>query len=329
MTVIQTLINGLGNIGAFYDIDEKSSDTVRTHLRAIAENESYEIVALVEPDANKWSAVQKYCGLDKDKFFRSIDELPNDLKIDLSVFAATPHDRHKNLQILQKHEVKFCVFEKPLANTLGDAEKIIKFCNQNSMQALINFHRRYDEKLLSFKELLPKDEMPKTIVVHYTKGIKNYGSHAIDLLMDYFGDVAAVQAVSANDVDDPLIDGVLHFENGVIAHLVSHETNYDLFEFEFFYKDKKFTLGQGTTQQWVQQTHKNLIYEGYSHLGDFEFISAPQKVSGMIGLYDDISCYFNNPKHILKGCDLQQAKKGMVIIENLLKSASDKRFIKT
>lgn len=326
MKKIKTALIGLGNIGALYDIDDPS-DKPRAHLKAILDHDDFEFAALVDPDMAKKERVSKHFSLNDDLFFSSINEIPNDLKFDLGVFACPPSGRLEQLQLLQKRGIKFCMFEKPFATSLQEAKNIEEFCNQNSINALVNFHRRYDDGLLSFKENLPKNEVPEKIIVHYTKGIKNYGSHAIDLLMDYFGDVKAVQSISTNDASDPLIDGALYFENGVVAHVIAHETDYDLFEFEFFYKDKKFTLSQGTTQKFVQHARENLIYKNYSHLGEHENMSIPKKISGMAGLYDDISSFFNKEKHILKGCDLTQAKKGMEIIENLLKSAEDKSFI--
>ena len=327
MRNIKVTLIGLGNIGAFYDINENSSGIARTHLRAIVENDNFEITALIEPDKSKWKAVQDYYKLNASHFYSALSEMPKNIEIDLAVFAAPPSERLENLKKLKKHGLKLCVFEKPMGASLVNAQKIEDFCNQNSIQAIVNFHRRYDVNLQHFKQYIMNDAVPSKVIVHYTKGIKNYGSHAIDLLMDYFGEVVAVQAIGLSAQNDPLIDGVLHFKNKVQAHLIGHDTDYDLFEFEFFCKSTKYTLAQGTTRQLVQHVRENLIYQNYTHLNDLEEISGTTKVSGMIGLYDDISCFFKDGTHILQGCNLKQAKKSMVIIENLLKSAADKRYI--
>lgn len=324
MAAIKTLIIGLGNIGALYDIDDPSPAT-RTHLKALIQNYDFEIIGLIDPDRNKSLKIKNHYNLDEDLFYLKLDDFNK--QIDLVVFAAPPNNRLNDLKRVSELGAKFCVFEKPLDTDLQSSLEIIAFCQKKSIQALVNFHRRYDPSLNDFHAQLPAHEIPVKVVVHYSKGIKNYGSHAIDLLISYFGDASGVLASYSNRADDPLIDGVIEFNNGVHAHLISHHTKYDLFDFEFFYTDQKFSLLRGTTERLVQDAEEGRLYKGYSHLSDPKTLSQSISIGGLQELYIDISKYFVDKSHNLNGCTLSDAKKGMEMIETLLKSAVDKRYI--
>ena len=323
MKKIKTALIGLGNIGALYDINDPSN-IPRTHLKAILGDENFEIIALVEPNTEKRTFVAHHYDLSANLFYETVDCISKDVCVDFAVFAVPPKNRLKNLRCLHGLGCNFFVFEKPLAEDLAKSEKIIDYCEKNSIEALVNFQRRYDEGMLEFKSALPKNEIPEKVVVHYSKGIKNYGSHAIDLLLDYFGDVKSLQTTYKNNALDPLIDGVLYFEKGMAAHFIGHNTNYDLFEFEFFYKNVKFTLANGTTQKLMQKTEKDLIYKNYAHLSDYKFVQPTKKINGLSGLYKDIGAFLNNSHDTLTGCRLADAKKSMVILENLLKFEAKK-----
>lgn len=324
MAAIKTLIIGLGNIGALYDIDDPSP-AKRTHLKALIQNNNFEITGLIDPARDKSFKIKNHYNLDERLFYSSLKDY--DEQIDLVVFAAPPNNRLEDLKCVSDLGTKFCVFEKPMDTDLQSSLEIIEFCQKKSIQALVNFHRRYDPSLNDFRAQLPDNEIPDKVVVHYSKGIKNYGSHAIDLLISYFGDASGVLATYSNRTDDPLIDGVIEFNNGVHAHLISHDTNYDLFDFELFYKDQKFSLLRGTTERLVQNSEEGRLYKGYSHLSDPKVLSKSISIGGLQELYNDISKYFADKSHKLNGSTLSDAKKGMEIIETLLKSAVDKRYI--
>lgn len=319
MATLKILIVGLGQIGALYDIVGGSSALPLTHLRAVLENRGFEIKGLVDPDQDARQLVQSETGLSSDVFYDCPQAIPKQ-NFDVVVFACPPEGRCESLLEVIEFQPKVVVFEKPLVKNLDVAIQIQKICEQNEITAIVNFHRRYDQDHNKFSEALPQ-ENPNKIIFHYTKGLWNYGSHGIDLIQNWFGAIQSAQGFSASDDNDPLVDGVLTLESGTNVHFISHQGQYDMFDFEVFYEDSKYSLQDGGIRKTRRMMQQNLHHKGYNHLGIEENVIEASKVYGLNELYEDVVRACADPAYILKGCSLDEAISGIKIIIQLIESA--------
>lgn len=315
----RAIIIGLGQIGALYDLKAEQGIEPLSHLRALIQNDDFEITALVDPDREKHALIQAHTSLPTDLFFEGADLVGQD-SIDVIVFAAPPNNRAALLQSILRFKPRVIVFEKPIAFSLQEAEKIRDICDDNNIKAVVNFHRRYDKDHQLFKAQLPEHE-PKHISFTYSKGLFNYGSHGIDLLQDWFGGLQIVSSVMNKSKDDPLIDAVLKLPDCGLVHFCACDGVYDQFEFEFKYDNAVYALRAGGIKKTKQIAQADRYHKGYQHLGSEALIAPESKVYGLKGLYEDISKACKNSDLSLKGCSLDDAIKGLHLVEQLIAEA--------
>jgi predicted dehydrogenase len=320
MSPLKTILIGLGQIGALNDLHVKHEQPL-SHLSALLQNDRFEIAALVDLDVNKTQQIQGTNKPSSEICFNDTGDIRNK-SADIVIIATPPHDRINLLNQIIKLSPQLIVFEKPLALTSDEALKIRDICQKNSIKALVNFHRRYDGDHITFKSYLPSTP-PEKIIFHYSKGLWNYGSHGIDLIQNWFGHISEARGFNLTPNTDDYVDGILKLKSGTIVHLISHKTEYDLFEFEFFYDSQIFTLRDGGINKTKQGIIKNLHHQGYSHLGPEENIIPPSKVYGLQNLYADIAKVCENPTYRLQGCSLDEAISGIKTIETLIKTVQD------
>ena len=95
-------------------------------------------------------------------------------KLDI-VSVCTPPHTHKSIVLNIAHFVKAIYCEKPIANTLEDADEMIKVCKENDTLLQINHQRRFTR--------------PK---FRFSRGISNTGTHAFDLIRHIFGEIVSL-----------------------------------------------------------------------------------------------------------------------------------------
>jgi predicted dehydrogenase len=131
--------------------------------------------------------------------FSSIDELLRAAQPDLWSIC-THADTHLELThraIEAGAKAIWC--EKPLADTLDQAKQLVKICEEANVSLSVNHSRRFDRFHQDVARRIQSGEWGKVqrILIHYARGIANYGSHAFDLLRFFLGDEIAW--VSATD----------------------------------------------------------------------------------------------------------------------------------
>lgn len=308
MTKLKTLLIGLGQIGALYDLDAVTKGLPLTHLSAILENETYDIAGFVEPESAVRERVKKATGLSSD-IFHAV--LPKD-QFDVVVLACPPEHRLKQVEQIIDCAPQAIVFEKPLALTISEAHHIKHLCEAHNIKAVVNFHRRYDPDHQAFKAQLP-DQPPYKIIFHYTKGLWNYGSHGIDLIQNWFSSVKEVVNKEKLILDD-----------GTQVHLIAHDDGqYDMFDFEFFYEEAKYSLSDGGICKKKQTLEVDRYHKGYNHLDEAQDMMTPNKVYGLNMLYQDIAKACADSGYSLQGCSLGEAISGIEILKQLSRNANN------
>jgi predicted dehydrogenase len=107
---------------------------------------------------------------------------------------------------------------------------------------LVNHMRRFDPALRKLGQDIRSGKFGSIQQVRclYVNGLMNNGTHTVDLLRWYFGEVASVQGwkngrAAFSHRDDVNVDGILTFKSGLRAHLQSlNVDDYYLFEQEYY-----------------------------------------------------------------------------------------------
>ena len=191
---IRTLIIGFGMISIGYSRDPKMKKyfQVATHYDAIMENENYSLIGVVDPsDRAKLQASHVNSSM---PIYKNIELVPNKEDVDLIVLATPPNQR---LGIIDHFpNLHSVIVEKPIGNDLISSEEFVKSCEVRSIFLYVNISRKYDQKLLEYKNGFEKQlGNIQGIFCTYGNGLKNNGFHLIDLITMFAGKVSWVQAL--------------------------------------------------------------------------------------------------------------------------------------
>lgn len=299
------LIIGCGSIaGGFDDCVDDPIRPPKTHAKAYRENQNFELVACIDPDIailnsfkKKWSVKQGYLDIEsaiKQKLYVDV----------ISICSPTnSHGEHLEKVLALKPKLVFC--EKPIHEDYSTAKAIVKKYRDQNVQLVINYNRRFDQDLISFKNKLDGAEYGSLRAVHgwYNKGLLNNGTHLLDIVLYLFGNVN-VEYVGKEYVDfdsnDPSIPVILSTNNGTVISLSCADSNdFSLFELEFIFSNARVKMLDGGLKWSVERTRDSEHFIGYKVLGPpkvadgnyiFSFENAVKNIQDCLMFSDEPTC---------------------------------------
>jgi len=180
-------------------------------------------------------------------------ELINDQEID-AVYIATPVYLHVEQTIAAAEAGKHVLCEKPMALNVAECDRMIDACRKNGVTLGIACYRRFYPVVRRMKEVIDSGEIGIPVVAQVNSfewfdpavshprawllkkeqsgggPMFDFGCHRIEVLLDLFGAVAEVKAISANsffkrEVED-VCTATLRFKQGVCANVtVAHSAH--------------------------------------------------------------------------------------------------------
>jgi len=237
-------IIGAGNIGAFYSLPDDYNG-ILTHAHAYKIEKRTELVAFVDVDYEK---AQKAARVWKARPYKNPQEMFKKEKIDI-VSVCAPDEIHKNiLKDCLKHKLKAVFCEKPLTTDIQSGERLVKEYSQAGILLAVNYTRRFNKDIINLKKKINKNEFgqPLNIIGIYAKGILHSGSHLIDLLRYFFGEIAQAIPLGVRidwEKADPTIDAFLKFNSGVTAHIVAaDDRHYSMLDLDLIFQKNRLQL---------------------------------------------------------------------------------------
>ncbi|MBU0660584.1 Gfo/Idh/MocA family oxidoreductase [Patescibacteria group bacterium] len=234
---ITAAVIGGGNIGAGVANYSKS---VRpgSHADAYRLHEDVDLVGIVEINEDRREYLQKeYEHVD---IFESIEELFKHHQPEI-VSIATPSQYHaEHLFQIVPYKPKVILCEKPLAYSIEDGEKMVQLCKEKGIQLFVNHQRHFDPLLQEWAGKVKNGLLGELYQGHayYYNGFFNNGTHLIDIMRVFCGEVKSVSAryneKTSSNPDDKNIDADLLFENGLRLSMHSLSKNYGHFGFTIF-----------------------------------------------------------------------------------------------
>lgn len=217
MKKFKAAVIGCGNIGSGFD--EKIPTTQAfSHAGAYTLSKYTDLVAASDPDERKMKVFGKKWGM--QAIYADYIEMLNNESVDIVSVATPAETHHKIIRDICTYPIKAIYCEKPISNSIEDAEKIIKLCAKNKIQLTVNHQRRFG---LFYQELERKLSAQtlgsiQHVNCNYTRGIFNTGTHLIDLFLYIFGDIESVDAEFSRAKSpfktDPNLDATLRFKSG-------------------------------------------------------------------------------------------------------------------
>lgn len=218
----RTALIGLGRIGRSYTHDKRTARHFRyaTHAQALAAHPAFSWEAAVDSDPSALEATLAewcvpYC-------FRSEKEMVRCYQPEVVVIATPPNARLEMIESLPT--LRAVVVEKPLGTDGFAAAELVEHCRNRGIMLQVNFWRRFDRALreLAGGRLRAEIGDVQTAFGLYGNGVRNNGTHLIELIRMLLGEIAEVQALAPprarsrsplpNDADFPFS---LRLDNGI------------------------------------------------------------------------------------------------------------------
>ena len=289
---LRVLIVGCGNIAGGFDLGHTANDLPYTHAGAYLRDGRFHMAACIEPDDKRRAEfMAAWC---VPIGFRSIDEiLDSEDRFDV-ISICSPTMRHaQDLETALSLQPKLIFCEKPMTNSVAQAEGVIDACNKAGIKLAVNHTRAWDPDILKLQASISADQWGefRSAVGFYNKGISNNGSHMLDLLHRLIGPLEVVK-VGTPIVDfypnDPTVPAWLEGARGLPVQLVcGHAEDYAIFELQLVFSRGVLTMENGGLFWRERRAVDSKTFKGYRML-DEGIRRAGEYPSAMLGAVDNI-----------------------------------------
>ena len=203
----KTAVVGFGRIAAGYADDPAQARwyPFASHAQALQAHPAFDWVAVVDSSDTARASAKSRWGI--DRVAASVDGLDNAADIEVIVLATPPDARRGILDRFPR--LRAVIAEKPLGTNFADAESFVAECRRRQILVAVNLPRRYDADLrgLASGGLHQRVGPPMAAFGTYGNGIRNNGTHLVDLIRMLFGSIVSASVVA----------GATAFEEGPIA----------------------------------------------------------------------------------------------------------------
>jgi len=179
------------------------------------------------------AVAEKYAVL--ENFSNYSEFLKSDIQ---AVYVGSANNKHIEDVIKAAEAGKHILCEKPLALSSAEAEEMIRICEKNNVQLAVNYTQRFHPVTVKAKELIDAGFIGKIVSIsanfnsyfppdnnfRFTKkesgggALRDIGTHIIDLLRFFGGEINSIQGVCDNVIFNYEVDdysaGIVNFKNG-------------------------------------------------------------------------------------------------------------------
>ena len=299
-------IVGLGRIGCGLD-DDPNKKSISTHAGAYHSNKNTKLVALCDTDERKLSKYGKKYNV--VGLYSDYKKMFQDSLLDC-VSICTLADSHLDIvKEAARNNVRGVFLEKPISNSLKSAREIVEICQNDNIKLQIDFQRRFDPFYHSVKKLVNSNEFGKIqhCSIYYGAGIANTGSHFVDLIRFFFGEIDWVKGYYSqnisNNTSDPNIDGIIVIKNGTCCLIQGlNVSNYGILEFDILGSNARIrlNLAKSVAEYFEVSAQKSLVYK---ELTSKPFGVPERKDAIVLGLENLYSSIENNTETLCTGND--------------------------
>lgn len=258
---------GLGNIGSLFDEDPRRGG-VSSHVGAYLASPSLEIVAGADPEASKLERFSKRCP--GARLYRSYIEMLADNYLDIVSICSPTASHFEILSRTVDSAIRAIFCEKPIASRVEDARQMVSICRKKKVILAINHTRRWDRNYVRVKECIDQGRIGeiKSIVGNYSDKVFMVGTHLIDMLRFYSGNIDWVTGTGENlESDDPGVSGFLSFRSGARGFITCNGKRENLvFEVDLMGTKGRLRLLDNGHRTEFFQFEESARYSGYQEL---------------------------------------------------------------
>lgn len=257
-------IIGLGNIGLLYDY-ESEGKVYLTHLKSFFFSSSFNVINCIDKSDDRIKLAQNKYGK-KINYFNSFSK--NIPITDLYVLSSIPEVNKKLYdKIIKINKNVFFLIEKPAwAN-----KKTPKNC-------FINYFRKTIPAFQKLKSKFKSNDYGsiQSINCYYTKGLRNNGSHLIDLIFYFFGNtfdkksIKIINSFSDYDQSDQTISFTYkhQYKNNFfpVTFTGLSEKMYSIIEIDIFTQNHRIKIQDFGEKIDIYNLINDPLFQGYKLL---------------------------------------------------------------
>lgn len=214
----------------------------KIHLRLLNQSSKYELVGFYDPNAENAAKVAKEFGYTS---FESITKLIQAVDV---VDIVTPTLSHYDCAVEAIEAGKHIFLEKPIANTVEEASKIIALAKKHQVKGQVGHVERFNPAFTAVKDQI---QNPMFIETHRLAEFNPRGTDVPVVLDLMIHDIDAILSVVKSKVKSVNASGVavisespdianarIEFENGCVANITSSRISMkNMRKSRFFQKD--------------------------------------------------------------------------------------------
>jgi predicted dehydrogenase len=264
MTKLKLAVIGAGAIG-------------RTHIALAREHALFELAAIVDAsDAAQALAAQLGAPVYGDSAAMLAAVRPD------AVIVATPNATHADIGIQCLRSGAHVLMEKPITDTLPDARRLCEAAEQAGRVLLVGHQRRYNTILRTARAIVQSGRLGQLVSAtgmatwlkpdpYFDIAWRRHKGggpilinliHDIDLLRFLMGEIASVQASSANAVRGFEVEDtaavILRFENGALATMTVSDSATTPWNWDLAAGESAHYARQDVNSHFISGTHASL-----------------------------------------------------------------------
>lgn len=234
--------------------------------------ERLEIVGICDMNTKRLESAANEFVINPDECFTDVAAMLETTRPDIFSFCTLPDVRFDLIKLAHEYGVDKILFEKPMATTLLEARKILEYCRDNSIKAVVCHQHKYFEGFQRLKNIIDSGELGEIDIINADcqAWFSQIGSHYIDYSIWACGcyPIAATGHVHGRDLltdshpSPNYLFGELVFPNGVRSNLRfgymakphnSHSHDYERKIFPIdFWEDDRLTVYGTTGYAWAE-----------------------------------------------------------------------------
>ena len=219
----------------------------KIHLRLLQESEKYELIGFYDPFTENAEKVAKEFGY---TLFDSIDDLIDAVDV---VDIVTPTLSHFDCAKNAIKKGKHIFIEKPITNTLQEAEAIRTLASQQHIRGQVGHVERFNPAFTAVRDMI---DMPMFIETHRLAEFNPRGTdvpvvldlmiHDIDIILSVVN--SKVKNINASGISvisetPDIANARIEFENGCVANLTASRISMkNMRKSRFFQKDAYISI---------------------------------------------------------------------------------------
>ena len=158
----------------------------KIHIHGLLGNpERFKIVGLCDIDTEKMKNVAKEYGLENVPTFTDAEQMLDKTRPEVFVFVTYPNLRLNILELGIKYGVKAISLEKPMAESLQEAKKMVELCREHGVKAVVCHQQKYLSQMQALKKRIDDGEIGKIRKIHVETQawFSQLGTHYVDYMV--------------------------------------------------------------------------------------------------------------------------------------------------